>query len=81
MVQSVETSPGIHQLLVGGTGPAEIILARDLSVFTDNGVSYDAYFVMGSINLVHPGELALLKFFGVRLQRTSVPADNQLPIK
>lgn len=62
MVQSVETSPGIHQLLVGGTGPAEIILARDLSVFTDNGVSYDAYFVMGSINLVHPGELALLKF-------------------
>ncbi len=61
LVQSVETTPGIKQLLVGPTGPGEI-LERNLRVFTDNGTEYDAYFVMGSITLAHPGQLALLKF-------------------
>jgi hypothetical protein len=62
MVQSVEVSPGIKKLLAGGTQPAQIILERDLEIFTDNGAMYDAYFTMGSITLVHPGELAILKF-------------------
>ena len=35
---------------------------RDLKKFTDNGVQYDANFTMGSIVLVHPGQLAVLKF-------------------
>ncbi len=61
MVQAIETTPGIKQLLVGGTGPGEI-LKRSLTVFTDNGTQYDANFTMGAITLAHPGQLALLKF-------------------
>ena len=62
MVQSVEIVPGIKKLLVGASTCNKQILKRDLTVFTDNGVQYDAYFVMGSITLAHPGQLALLKF-------------------
>ena len=62
MVQSVETTPGIKKLLVGGAQPDQQILYRDLTRFADNGATYDAYFVMGSITLAHPGQLALLKF-------------------
>jgi hypothetical protein len=62
LVQSIEITPGIKKLLVGGTGPNQQILERNLSVFTDNGTAYDAYFVMGSIVLAHPGQLAVLKF-------------------
>jgi hypothetical protein len=64
-VQSVETTPGIRQLLGGPNGPGGIN-TRSLTTFTDNvsgtPTKYDANFVMGSINLVHPGEIALLKF-------------------
>jgi hypothetical protein len=62
MVQSVETTPGIKKLLVGSASQGRPILYRNLSIFTDNGTAYDAYFVMGSITLAHPGTLALLKF-------------------
>lgn len=62
LVQSVEVSPGVKKLLVGSTLPNQPVLERNLSVYTDNGTPYDAWFVMGSITLAHPGELALLKF-------------------
>jgi hypothetical protein len=62
MVQSVETAPGIKKLLVGPATGCNEILCRDLRVFTDNGVQYDAQFTIGSIMLVHPGQLAVLKF-------------------
>ena len=62
MVQSVEVTPGIKKLLVGPTTANSQILERNLSVYTDNGTAYDAYFVMGSIVLAHPGQLAVLKF-------------------
>lgn len=62
-VQSVETFPGVHKLLVGPVGPtAAPILNRDLSVFSDNGISYTAFFTVGSIVLAHPGEIAELAF-------------------
>jgi hypothetical protein len=75
MVQSVETSAGVFQLLAGGIEPGDNILARDLTVFTDDGVTYDAYFTMGSIELGKPGQLAILKFLefdfsGVAFQPT-----------
>ena len=75
MVQSVEVTAGIKKLLVGSALSGQQILKRDLSVFTDNGTQYDAYFVMGSISLAHPGQLALLKFMefdmsGVNFQPT-----------
>lgn len=62
MVQSIQTAPGIKRLLVGSTTGGNQILYRDLTNFTDNGVQYDANFTMGSIVLVHPGQLAVLKF-------------------
>src|SRR6266704_361846 len=62
MVQSVETVPGIKKLLVGASTGGQQISKRDLTIFTDSGSQYDAFFVMGSITLAHPGQLAILKF-------------------
>lgn len=62
MVQAVETSPGIKKLLVGATTANKKILCRNQSIFTDDTTPYDAWFVMGSIMLVHPGQLAVVKF-------------------
>lgn len=60
-VQSIETSPGTHSLLIGPktSGP---ILKRDDSVYTDNGVAYDANFLIGSIVVAQPGQLAEMLF-------------------
>lgn len=71
-VQSVETQPGIHSLLIGPktSGP---ILKRDSSVYTDNGNSYDAFFLFGSIVLAQPGQIAELVF----LTTDSMPVGNR----
>jgi hypothetical protein len=61
VVQSVETAPGVHQLLVGPTGSGPI-LYRDYNNYSDNGIAYPAYFTMGSIVLAQPGQLAELGF-------------------
>jgi hypothetical protein len=60
-VQSVETSPGVHNLLIGPqtSGP---ILKRDSSVYTDNGTPYFANLTLGSIVLAQPGQLAEVVF-------------------
>jgi hypothetical protein len=60
-VQSIEVTPGVHKLLVGplGAGP---ILQRDYSVFTDNGIAYPAYGIIGSLVLAQPGQVAELGF-------------------
>lgn len=59
-VQSVETSPGVNNLLLGpiSSGP---ILKRDSTVYSDNGSAYNAYGVFGSIVLAQPGQLAYAK--------------------
>jgi hypothetical protein len=62
MLYTTEVLPGIKKLLVGSPVSCQPILERSLTTFTDNGTPYDAFFVMGSIMLCHPGELALLKF-------------------
>jgi hypothetical protein len=63
MVQTIEVSPGIKRLLVGSAFSGYYrIMERNQTVFTDMGSQYDAYFVMGSITLAHPGQIALLKF-------------------
>lgn len=62
MVQTVETSPGIKKLLVGGVTNNKKILYRNLSAFTDDGTQYDAHFTMGAITLAHPGQMAILDF-------------------
>lgn len=56
-VQSVETAPGINNLLIGPSVPGPI-LRRDTSASTDNGTPFDAWAVLGNIELCQPFELA-----------------------
>ena len=68
-VQSVETLPGTHSLLLGPqtTGP---ISQRDAGVFTDGfispllpGAAYNAFGVLGSLVLAQPGQHAEVESF------------------
>jgi hypothetical protein len=75
MVTTVETSPGIKKLLVGATTGGHTISKRDTSVYTDNGTSFDANFIQGTLALARRGELAILRFLeadfsGVNYQPT-----------
>jgi hypothetical protein len=56
-VQSVETAPGVNNLLIGPriSGP---ILRRDTATATDDGTVFDAWAVIGNIELCQPYELA-----------------------
>jgi hypothetical protein len=69
-VLSIEVSPGVHRLLIGGIGANTFILQRDFSTYQDNGTSYTCGFTMGSINLVSPGQIAGLTFVNLRATRT-----------
>jgi hypothetical protein len=68
-VASIETSPGVKQLLIGPPA-AGYILARDsnFAIFADGGSgaspgsTYDSYLTMGNIVLAHPGQMAELAF-------------------
>lgn len=57
-VQSVETSPGVKQLLLGTTVANQPIYARNLSVFSDGGTTYAWSATVGSLLLANPGMLA-----------------------
>lgn len=54
VVNSIETSPGLHQLLVSS---GDNILYRDWSNFTDNGAAYSATAIVGSLAMTQPGQL------------------------
>jgi hypothetical protein len=71
-VQSIETSPGVHQLLIGSptSGP---ILARNLTQFQDNGNNYTWYATVGSIVLVNPGQLAEVAFITTEANAVGTP--------
>jgi hypothetical protein len=63
-VQSVETSPGTHSLLMGpASGFAGPILKRDYTTYSDNGNAYLAYAILGSMVLAQPGQIALVESF------------------
>jgi hypothetical protein len=68
-VLSIEVSPGVHRLLVGGVGSNTHILQRDFSTYQDNGTNYTCSFTMGNINLVSPGQIAGLTFINLRATR------------
>lgn len=59
-VQSIETSPGIHNLLMGPltSGP---ILQRNYQTYSDNGSAYNSWAVFGSLVLAQPGQLAMVE--------------------
>lgn len=75
-VQSVETAPGTHQLLVGppqGTGATGPILKRNYSVHTDNGTAFESNAVFGSIVLAQPGQIALVESVTTDAVATGTP--------
>jgi hypothetical protein len=71
-VQSVETAPAVHNLLLGPqtSGP---ILMRSASVYSDNGTPYNAYAVLGSLVLAQPGQLAYVKSITTDSQFVGTP--------
>jgi hypothetical protein len=66
-LKSVETSPGVHALVLGPTGSGKIRL-RSVNATTDggstgsNGTPYPANAVFGSYVLVQPGQVAQVAF-------------------
>jgi hypothetical protein len=62
-IQSVETTPGNIQLLIAPpptySGP---ILYRDYTNWEDNGSTYPANFILGSLVLAYPGQVAAAEF-------------------
>jgi hypothetical protein len=74
-VQSVETTPGVHQLLVAtAPGINGKILKRDITVFADNGAAYTWFASIGDIVLAQPGQLADVDFITVDANATGGPA-------
>jgi hypothetical protein len=78
-IKSIETSPGVHNLLVGQTGSSSVILARDLSATTDggttgsNGTGFNAFGVIGSIVLAQPGQIAKIAFIATDSVKVGTP--------
>jgi hypothetical protein len=56
-IASVETTPGVFQLLVGQTSTG-VVLVRDITVFEDNGASYTWDGTIGCVVLATAGTLA-----------------------
>ena len=82
-IKAVETSPGVHNLLIGpGATASGPIMARDLNAATDggttesNGSTYPAYAVFGSYVLALPGQVAKIAF----ITTTSVKVGSPLVI-
>lgn len=61
-VFSIETSPGVRQLLIGPAAGGGSVLFRDTTVFADNLVAYPSNLVMGNIVLAYPGQIAQIDF-------------------
>jgi hypothetical protein len=90
-INSIETSPGVHSLLVAQAGAHGYILARDLAATTDGGASvsdgtkYNAYGVIGSVVLANPGQIAKVAYITLESVRTGTPLtigvllDDALP--
>jgi hypothetical protein len=62
-VNTVQVSGGEFSMLIGPQTSGQI-LKRDTTgtIFTDNGLAYDAYAVVGSILLAKPGTLVGIQF-------------------
>lgn len=78
-LQSIETSPGVHNLLLGPTGTGSI-LARDLNSSQDNGNNYGASAVIGSAVLAQPGQVAIVSFVTTESIKTGTPLSLGLLI-
>lgn len=79
-VQSVETSPGIHNLLLGPSSAGGPILQRSFTAYSDNGASYNAYSIIGSLVLAQPGQLAYVKSLTTDSQAVGTPITLQVQL-
>lgn len=74
---SIETSPGVHQLLIGGNDKK--VYTRNTSVFSDNGAPYPAFVTIGSLVLAQPGQMAEVSSITAELQQVgTVPSVSVL---
>lgn len=77
-IKSVETSPGVHALLLGPTGTGKILM-RSMTAVSDggttsiNGTPYPAYAVFGSYVLAQPGKIAQVAFIATRSVNVGTP--------
>jgi hypothetical protein len=84
-IQSIETSPGVHRLMIGPTNATTQILYRDTTVFTDNLIPYIANATIGSCVLAQPGQVAAVAFVTTDSVKTGSPlfigilVDEALP--
>lgn len=77
-VNSIETAPGLHQLLVGQNNGT--VLYRDTTVFTDNGTPYSGFITLGSLVFAQPGQIAEIESISVELLgTTTTPTAFILP--
>jgi hypothetical protein len=78
-VQSVELSPGVYGLLIGPPAGGGPILARDLTVNTDDGIAFPVKTRFGSVVVAQPGELAALAWMTLEAEMEgSAPALSVL---
>lgn len=63
-IAAFEVAQGQKALLIGATTSNQPILVRDstFTTFTDNGTSYPANYIFGSIVLAYPGQIAQIGF-------------------
>lgn len=77
-IAAIETSPGVHNLLIGPSGSGNIF-ARNLNATTDggsgisNGTAYKASAVFGSYILALPGQIAKIAFITTNSVRVGSP--------
>lgn len=69
-IASIQTSPGVHQLLVGGTSTGPV-LNRDLTIFNDNGTPFEWFATIGTIVLVNEGELAEVESITTKMNNST----------
>lgn len=69
-VKSVETSPGVHQLLVGPASSGQI-LYRDVTTNADNGTAYTANVIFGAAVLAAHSEMAEIGFVAADLRKST----------
>ncbi len=84
-VASIETSPGVHNLLLG-PATTGAILKRSITSWQDNTSNYAWFAVVGSHVLANPGQLAEVMFFTIESVATgtrpslSVVFDEAVPM-
>lgn len=61
-IASIETSNSVWKLFTGRTAGSGYILARDTTTYQDDGSSYSAFAVVGTMVLAPPGQLAKIEY-------------------